>query len=115
MSEFFIQPKHYRIRGRARKAILAIYDYRLPDADSEHTFQVLLNDESLGACGTKEGFMLRVELPLGAYRVALQLGKSKKSTIETRVSIDSPGGIYGLRVLVAPSFLGFDELRIMNQ
>ncbi len=108
MKQFLIQPKYFRV-NKSSEATLTIYDYRLPEADPDHTFHVVLNDERLCSCSTKDGFFLRVELPLGTYRVGVQFGKAKKAAIEVKACIDRPGE-YGLRLLVAPTFIGFDTL-----
>ncbi len=108
MDEILIQPKYFRVTGEM-EAVLIIYDYRVHDAVPDHEFQVLLNGKTLCSCSTKAGFLLVVSLPLGTYRVTLPFGRKGKSGIESVAVIDRRGE-YGLRVIVAPKFLGFDEL-----
>jgi hypothetical protein len=107
-----IQPRFFSVNNTpetSSEPILTIYDYRIGDDQTELNFNVLLNGKKLCACDTKDGFFLRIYLPPGTYRVSLQSRMWGKAEIQTIVPIERAGE-YGLRVIVAPMHLAFDEL-----
>jgi hypothetical protein len=104
--EFLIQPRYFL--AQPEEEALVIYDYRDPGGGPapDIRFDLLLNGKKLQACSTKDGFFVKVFLRCGTYRVTLRFGP--RAEVETLVTVAS-GVECGLRVLMSPSSIGFDE------